>query len=163
MKSKGNYFFLLASFCESIKATTFCCFVFVHLTPFEVFCSKSKWYKTIFQEIIFVNVMWQGYHVTLNYAKANKICRFPDQGGRTLVIHYHNDTKYSDSQVWVNSTVMILSFRTGRSGQTVQTQIRLLLIRVYTVCNSSCIFWMHYSTVKPSCLNFSKFIGRPNF
>ena len=29
---------------------------------------------------------------------------------------------------------MILSFRTDMPGQTVQTQIRLLLIRVYTVC-----------------------------
>ena len=40
-------------------------------------------------------------------------------------------------------TVIFLSFRTDRSGQTVQTQIRLL--RVYTVCNPLCIFWMHYS------------------
>ena len=36
------------------------------------------------------------------------------------------------------STVMILSFRTDRSGQTVQTQIRLL-ISIYTVCHSVCI------------------------
>ena len=38
-----------------------------------------------------------------------------------------------------------------------QTQIRLLrssLIRVYTVCNSLCIFWMHYSKQKPSCSTF---------
>ena len=75
------------------------------------------------------------------------------------------------------ATVMILSFGTGRSGQTMQTLIRGAVwsgstlfaiytvcstdpdqtapIRVYTVCNSICIFWMHYSTVKPSCLNFS--------
>ena len=51
-------------------------------------------------------------------------------------------------------TVMFLSFRTDRSGQTVQTQIRQLLIRVYTVCSSSCIFWMHYSKEKPSCSTF---------
>ena len=50
-------------------------------------------------------------------------------------------------------TVMFLSFRTDRSGQTVQTQIRLL-IRVYTVCNSLCIFWMHYSKVKPPCSTY---------
>ena len=50
-------------------------------------------------------------------------------------------------------TVMFLSFRTDRSGQTVQTQIRLL-IRFYTVCNSLCIFWMHYSKEKPSCSTF---------
>ena len=42
------------------------------------------------------------------------------------------------------TTVMILSFRTDRSGETVQTRIRLLL-EVYTVCHSVCIFWMHYS------------------
>ena len=52
------------------------------------------------------------------------------------------------------NTVMFLSFRTDRSGQTVQTQMRLLLIRVYTVCNSLCIFWMHYSKEKPSCSTF---------
>ena len=43
-------------------------------------------------------------------------------------------------------TVMFLSFLTDRSGQTVlvQTQIRLSLIRDYTVCHSVCIFWTHY-------------------
>ena len=46
---------------------------------------------------------------------------------------------------FLNLTIIFLSFRTDRSGQTVQTQIRLLLIRVYTVWNSLCIFWMHYS------------------
>ena len=47
------------------------------------------------------------------------------------------------------STVMFPSFQTDRSGQTVQTQIR-----VYTVCNSLCIFWMHYSKDMPSCSTF---------
>ena len=68
-------------------------------------------------------------------------------------------------------TVMILSFRTDMPGQTVQTQIRLLLeeqsaprgavcfersslIRVCTICSSLCIFWMHYSIEKPSCSTF---------
>ena len=37
-------------------------------------------------------------------------------------------------------TIFFLSFRTDRSGQTVQTQIRLLLIRVYTVCYSVYVF-----------------------
>ena len=40
-------------------------------------------------------------------------------------------------------------FRTDRPGQTVQTQSSL--IRVYTVCNSLCIFWTHFSKVKPLC------------
>ena len=47
---------------------------------------------------------------------------------------------------------MVLSFRTDRSGQTVQNHIRM--IRVYTVCNSVRVFWMHYSVVKPPCSNF---------
>ena len=47
---------------------------------------------------------------------------------------------------------MILSFRTDRSGQTVQTQISL--IKIYTVCNSFCIFWTHCSTVNRPCSNF---------
>ena len=51
------------------------------------------------------------------------------------------------------TTVMILSFRTDMPGQTVQTQIRLL-IRVYTVCHSVCIFWTHYSVVEPHSSNF---------
>ena len=50
------------------------------------------------------------------------------------------------------STVIFLSFRTDRSGQTVQTAPSL--IRVYTVCNSLCIFWMHYSKEMPSCSTF---------
>ena len=41
-----------------------------------------------------------------------------------------------------------------RSGQTVQTLVRLLLIKVYTVCHSVNIFLTHYSTVKPLCSNF---------
>ena len=69
-------------------------------------------------------------------------------------------------------TVMILSFWTDRSGQTVQTQITLLLKEQFEkglhclhpwrfwdrsdpiVCNSHCIFWTHYSTVKPLSSNF---------
>ena len=53
---------------------------------------------------------------------------------------------------------MFLSFGTNRSGQTVQTQIRLLLenslIRVYTVCHSICSLLMHFTMVKPLCSNF---------
>ena len=51
-------------------------------------------------------------------------------------------------------TVMILSFRTDMPWQTVQTQIRSSLIRVYTVCHSICIVWTHYSMVEPLSSNF---------
>ena len=44
-------------------------------------------------------------------------------------------------------TVIFLSFRTDRSTQP-------SLIRVYTVCNSLCIFWMHYSKETPPCSAF---------
>ena len=54
----------------------------------------------------------------------------------------------------LKNTVMILSFRTDMPGQTVQPQIRLLLIWIYTVCHSVCIVWTHYSMVEPHSLNF---------
>ena len=56
-----------------------------------------------------------------------------------------------------DGTVIFLSFRTDRPGQTVQTKIRLLLsslIKVYAVCSSLCIFWMNYSKETPSCSTF---------
>ena len=39
-------------------------------------------------------------------------------------------------------------------GQTVQIQIRLILIKVYTVCHFVRIVWTHYSMVEPHSLNF---------
>ena len=50
--------------------------------------------------------------------------------------------------------VMILSFQTDMPRQTMQTKIRLLLIRVYTVCHSVCIIWTHYSMEKPHRSDF---------
>ena len=44
-----------------------------------------------------------------------------------LCYFMHWSFSYHDSYVSYKDTVMILSFRTDRSGQTVQTQIRLLL------------------------------------
>ena len=56
---------------------------------------------------------------------------------------------------------MILSFWTDWSGQIVQTQIRLLLqeqsdqgLHYLQYCQSLCIFWMHYSVVKPLFSSF---------
>ena len=43
---------------------------------------------------------------------------------------------------------MIQSFRTDMPGQTLQTQIRLL------VCHSVCIVWTHYSKAEPHSSNF---------
>ena len=40
-------------------------------------------------------------------------------------------------------TVQILCIGTVRSQQTAQTKIRLLLLRVYAICHSISIFWMH--------------------
>ena len=55
--------------------------------------------------------------------------------------------------VW--NTVMILGFRIDRSGQTVQTQIRRhSRIRVYTICQSICIFRRHYWKSLNFCVFF---------
>ena len=68
----------------------------------------------------------------------------------------HNDPKFSDRQAWANSA------------DPDQTAPWSSLIRVYTVCNFLCIFWTHYSKVKPPCSTFraitanfpvSKFLG----
>ena len=55
-------------------------------------------------------------------------------------------------------TVIILNFRTDRSGQTVQTQNSL--IRVFTICFSICIFLVKYPKVWHLCLNFRLIIAR---
>ena len=55
-----------------------------------------------------------------------------------LSTQYRNDPKFSDGQVLANSA----------------DPDRSSLIRVYTVCNSVCIFWMHDSKVEPHCSNF---------
>ena len=54
-----------------------------------------------------------------------------------LMLLYRNDPKFSDSLVWANSA------------DPDQTALRSSLIRVLTICNTVCIFWMHYSMVKP--------------
>ena len=41
-------------------------------------------------------------------------------------------------------TVIFLSFQTDRAGQIVRPRSDCSLIRVYTVCNFLCIFWMHF-------------------
>ena len=59
---------------------------------------------------------------------------------------------------------MTLNFRTDRSGQTVQTQIRLLLrsslIRAFTVCYSLCTILTKYPKVWPLCLNFRQITAK---
>ena len=54
----------------------------------------------------------------------------------------------------ITTTILFLSFQTDRSGQTVQTQIRLLADSVY-------VFLTHFSIVKPHCSNFRMIT--PNF
>ena len=61
---------------------------------------------------------------------------------------------YAEIKLWEYVPWFFLSFRTDRSGQTVQNQIRLLLIRVYTMCHSLCIVWKRYFKEKPSCSIF---------
>ena len=55
---------------------------------------------------------------------------------------YHKNPKISDGQIWATSA------------DPDQTAPRSSLIRVYTVCNSLCIFWMHNSKEMPSYSTF---------
>ena len=56
---------------------------------------------------------------------------------------------------------MILSFQTDRSGQTVQAQIRLLLMEqsdqgLHCLPFSADLYWTNFSMETPFCLNFRK-------
>ena len=59
--------------------------------------------------------------------------------------HFQGHTSTLNVKVRPNKLVCTLSLEPNE---------RSSLIRVYTVCNSGCIFWVHYSSVKPSCSNF---------
>ena len=52
---------------------------------------------------------------------------------------YFNDPKILDRLVWANSADPDQAAPRGA---------------VFTICNTVCTFWMHYSMVKPLCLNF---------
>ena len=66
-------------------------------------------------------------------------------------------TRFPDA---VSGLKMILTFRTDRSGQIVQTQVRLLLEEQSdqglhcSVCYSICMFLTKYLQVWPLCLDF---------
>ena len=64
---------------------------------------------------------------------------FEPPTSRSGVRHSTTEPPRSENKAAIrNDTLLFLSFRTDKSGQTVQTQIRLL-------------FWMHYSKDTPSC------------
>ena len=89
-------------------------------------------------------------------------------------------TLFSDGQVWRSSLIRVYTvfrrtglkeqsdqslhcFQTDRSEGAVWSAFTLFsdrqvwrssLIRVHTVCHFVCIFWTHYSMVKPHCSNF---------
>ena len=74
---------------------------------------------------------------------------------RKLSLNYHQILSLSVSEY--QSTFFLVyrnvpEFRTDRSVQTVQTQVRLR--SGSTVCHSVCIFWTCYSIVKPHSSNF---------
>ena len=59
--------------------------------------------------------------------------------------------------VFYQCSVIVLSFQTDRSGQTVQTQ-RSSLIRVFTICFSICTFRTNFTFERHLYLNFCVFI-----
>ena len=56
---------------------------------------------------------------------------------------YRNDPTFSDRYAWANSADPNQTALEGSS-----------LIRVYTVCHSTCIIWTHYSMIEPHSSNF---------
>ena len=85
-------------------------------------------------------------------------------------VHIHAATQLGQitgslSQASSRSSVMIQSFRTDRSGQTVQTQIRLLImVYIFTVLSGS--FGHITLKEKPSCSTFRVITANflvPNF
>ena len=78
---------------------------------------------------------------------------------RELIFYNHRIPTVS---VCLVVTVMILNFQTDRSGQTVQTQIRLLLEEQSDqglhCLLFQCMFFTKYLQVWPLCLNYSEFL-----
>ena len=66
-----------------------------------------------------------------------------------------NDPKFLDRHVWANSIHIDQTVPEGQQcSPRWNCSKRSVLIRVYTVCHSFCISWMHYSMVKPPWSNF---------
>ena len=70
------------------------------------------------------------------------------------------EDRFSRDEAHIKSTLMILSFQTGRTvknsvdaDQTAQEGAFASLVCIYIVCHSVCIFWTHYSG-KPECSSF---------
>ena len=76
------------------------------------------------------------------HIKEDKSFVFDDQEFDDEVDIEEEENEQDDSDI--AGYVMILGFHTDRSTQTVQTQIRLLLLH----------FWMHCCMLKPACSNF---------
>ena len=73
---------------------------------------------------------WQEFSLCIKLKFVDALFYYPN---------YRIFPKFSGRQVWANS---------ADPDQTAP------LIRVYIVCNSLCIFWMHYSKETPSCSTF---------
>ena len=83
-----------------------------------------------------------GVLMGIAFSEGNVLCCHPTcrkLPQSNFKLKYHNDSKFSDNLALASSV---------NPDQTAP------LIKVYTVCCSVCIFWMHYSVVKPLCSNF---------
>ena len=65
---------------------------------------------------------------------------------------YRNDPKFLDRYARANSADPVCPGK--QCGPRSDCSKRSSLIRVYTVCNSLCIVWTHYSMVEPDSSNF---------
>ena len=96
------------------------------------------------------SVLWLSHEIFPNFS--TELCPLIDVK-ISIFLNIFRNNFFLCIDIW-STTVMILSFQTDMPGQTVQTQIRSILIRVYAVCNSVCMVWTHYSMVEPHSSNF---------
>ena len=116
------------------------------------------------------------YHSHISMTHFFFFCFQKKSQGHVLLeqVFYHLDViekdyfglQYTDHHNVSVSTVMVIIFRTDRSGQTVQTQIRLLLEDTSDhhqgihICYSICLVLMKYPKVWHYCLNFRKITAK---
>ena len=121
------------------------------------------WKKDTHRTAFFEDNHLQNYIFTKDNHPLDWKTTNPHQPHKNIVLclqrppYFSSGTAHSEKR-FVNKLISITILRLCRSGQTVQTHIRLLLVynvegAVCTVCHSICIFWRHYSIFAQTCLS----------
>ena len=102
----------------------------------KVVQSHAKSIRPFYMTLLLASVHFK------NFERSNHLLRCTRIKQKDWSSVYHNVPKFSDRQFGANSA------------DPDQTAPRGSLIRVYTVCDFLCIFWMHYCQEKSSCSTF---------